>query len=236
MNHFIVAVVPAKMTSRRLPRKNIVDLCGKPLIYYSIRVGQLVKQIDSVYVSSEDDGILSLSIGYGANSILRPGELSKPDITNKYVMSHAAETIRSGAGKYPELVVLLQPTHPLRKPADIEQGITMMLDNPLADSLFTIVRSDDLRGQIIDGRFVPEFQLPRNRLKEPVMYRNCGSFYIFRPERTFLSDSFFGRNILPLVLSRPEFEVNIDSYSDLIQARCLLESNKEEFGHFDISD
>ena len=232
---FIVAIVPAKMTSRRLPRKNLVDLCGNPLIYYSVSAAKLARLIDSVFVSSEDKEVLDIASAYGAQVIQRPHELSRDDVTNQKVLRHAMTTISSKAGREPDLVVLLQPTHPLRQPADIDRGITMMLDDPEADILFTLLKVDDLRGEIKEGRFITEHKLPRNKLSEPEMYRNCGSFYIFRPHRTFLSDIFFGKHILPMVLDRPEFEVDIDTASDLLLARCLLASNTEEFNHFNVN-
>jgi CMP-N,N'-diacetyllegionaminic acid synthase len=235
MKPFIIAVIPAKMTSQRLPGKNLTDLCGNPLIYYSIRAAQLVEQIDSVYVSSEDDNVLDISVKLGAEPIVRPPELSYPDVTNHDVMKHAVEGIESRSGKCPDIVVLLQPTHPLRKHGDIERGVAMMLDNLQADSLFTLIPNDDLRGQIRNGKFVPEFPLPRNKMIEPKMYTNCGSFYIFRPNRTFMSGRFFGENIIPLVMDKPEFEVDIDTVSDLRLAECLLRTYREEFKHFNVN-
>lgn len=235
MKYFIIAVVPAKMTSRRLPGKNLIDLCGQPLIYYSIRAARLVRQVSSVYVSSEDTRVLDTAARLGAETIVRPPALSDHNVSNQQVLKHAVESVQSLSGAIPDLVVLLQPTHPLRMPADIERGIEMILDDPKADSLFSLIPADDLRGQIIDGRFMPEVPLPRNKLKEPRIFKNCGSFYIFRPERTFMTDRFFGEQIIPMVLERPEFEVDIDTASDLRLADCLLRSRIEEFGHFSLN-
>lgn len=234
MKPFVAAVIPAKLTSQRLPRKNLADLCGNPLVYYSVRAAQLAKKIDSIYVSSEDKDILDLSIKLGAETIVRPQELSHPDVTNQHVLKHAVEFIRTSSGKYPDMVVLLQPTHPLRQPLDIDRGITMMIDNTEADALFTLIPSDDLRGQIKNGEFVAEFPLPRNKSLEPEIFINCGSFYIFRPKSTFLSEKFFGNKICPLVLDRHEFEVDIDTAADLRLAECILKTNMDEFKHFDI--
>jgi CMP-N-acetylneuraminic acid synthetase len=102
------------------------------------------------------------------------------------------------------------------------------------DSLFSVMETDELRGKIVDSVFVPEFSLPRNKAKEPKIYRNTGSFYIFRPERSFLTNSFFGEKIFPFILDRLTYDIDIDYQSDLDLAHCLLYNHKNEFLHFKI--
>jgi CMP-N-acetylneuraminic acid synthetase len=99
--------------------------------------------------------------------------------------------------------------------------------------MFSLVRTNELRGTISEGRFVPEVSLPRPA-PGPDTYRNCGSFYLFRPEGSFLIEQPFGRTIAPYVMEHPEFEVDIDYEADMQLAECLLMSNRERFGHFEI--
>ncbi len=228
----VVAVIPAKLTSVRLPRKNIADMGGYPMFYYSVRAAQMCPDIDTVYVSSEAPEIRKLAVDYGAETISRPEELSAPHVTNLSVLRHALEEITRRRGTPPELMVLLQPTHPLRQPQSIKKGIKRMRQDQGADTLLTVVRTDELRGEIQDGRFVPEFPMPRDKSLEPKLYRNTGSFYIFRVARTLANGRMFTESILPLTLDRPEFEVDVDEASDLAIARCILETNQDEFPGF----
>lgn len=228
----VVAVVPTKLTSQRLPRKNLLDLGGHPLFWYSIRAAQLCPEIGAVYVSSEAVEVLELAQTFSAETIERPAALSNPKVTNFEVLRHAQGEITQRQGAEPELMVLLQPTHPFRQPVLITEGITQMRRDPTADSLITVVRADDLRGEIQGDRFLPEFRLPRDKASEPVHYRNTGSFYIFRVATTLAVGRMYTDRIRPLVLQRPEFEVDIDEGHDLALARCLLEANREEFTNF----
>lgn len=228
----ILAVIPAKMTSRRLLRKNLADLCGKPLLYFSIQVAKKVSLISDIYVSSEDEEVLNVAAFYGAIPINRPSKLSLPNITNKDVLRHSYEEAKIRNGISPELVVLLQPTHPLRNPKHIEKAITIMKRNPKYDSLFSVMKTDELRGQIKSNVFKPEFPLPRVKSDEPKMYKNTGSFYIFRPDNSFLTESFFGEKIYPFVLERSPYEIDIDYFSDLELARCLLKTYLSDFPYF----
>ncbi len=228
----IVALVPAKLTSVRLPRKNIADLSGYPMFFYSVRAAQLCSEIDTVYVSSESSKILECASGYDAETIARPQELSAPNVTNLAVLLHALEKITLRRGVAPELVVLLQPTHPLRPPGLISEGIRRMRSITDADTLMTVVRSDELRGEVCAGRFVPEFPLPRNKALEPKRYRNTGSFYIYRVATTLSQGKMFSGTIIPLILDRSEFEVDVDEAADLALARCVLKANVEVFQEY----
>lgn len=225
----IAAFIPAKMTSMRLPGKNMKMLCGYPLVYYSIKVASLVKEIEHIIVSSEDKEVLRTAIEFGAIPLSRPRSLSGGKVTNITVLKHFYKKFSEKA----EIVVLLQPNHPLRHPEDIANAIDLFKQVD-ADSLFSVAKTDQLLGRIENGFFVPEFPLPRNKASEPVRYKNTGSFYIFTPDRSFLTESPFGEKIVPYVLGRPEFEVDIDTASDMRLATCLLESNAERFNHFDI--
>jgi CMP-N-acetylneuraminic acid synthetase len=224
-----IAVIPAKMTSVRLPRKNMADLCGHPLLYYSIAAAKQVKEIDEIYVSSEDKDVLAFAEKEGVVPLPRPEHLSLPDVTTKDVLRHVYESNNILSNTF---CVLLQPTHPLRFPSDISEAVHAMKTHERFDSLFTVVKTDELRGTIENDLFVPEFPLPRVKSREPVMYRNTGSFYIFRPEKTFLTQSFFGEHIYPYILANSLFEVDIDNQSDLELARLILMTYRDKFSHF----
>lgn len=224
----VAALIPAKMTSIRFPKKNVTRLCGHPLIYFSVRIAQLVPDIDDVWVSSESAELLALARDLGAQVVPRPAELSLPHVRNTEVMNHFYDSLE----EKPEIVVLLQPTHPLRHPDEIASAVRTFR-NSEADVMFSLVKTNELRGTIVDGRFIPEVALPRTA-PGPETYRNCGSFYLLRPETSFLTERPFGRTIAPYVMKYPEFEVDIDYEGDMQLAECLLKNNRKRFGHFEI--
>lgn len=231
-NQSVVAIIPAKLTSIRLPKKNIADLGGYPLLYYSIRVAQLCPSISEIYVTSESEVIIELAHKYGVKAIKRPRELSMPDVTNAKVLSHTLSFIADENGKQPELVILLQPTHPFRFPEEIEEGIQTFKEDDSADMLLTVVPDNSLIGEIKNNRFVPEYALPRNKKKTSDKFVNTGSFYIYRVLRTLAKEKIFAENILPFRLNHPEFEIDIDYPRDLMHARFIMETYRSKFSYF----
>ena len=83
---YTVAIVPAKLTSKRLPKKNILKIGGQPLFIYSVMAGINSEGINDTYVTSESELILQEALKYGVNIILRPEKLSTPEISNYYVI------------------------------------------------------------------------------------------------------------------------------------------------------
>ena len=159
----------------------------------------------------------------GAQPILRPAALSAPDVTNQRVVEHALNEVQCLRGLRPDLLVLLQPTHPFRCPSDIEAAIKVLLDDTEADSVFALRPFEDLTGAMSEGRFLPDVPLPRNRLAERRRYMNTGSFYVLRVSQTIDRGNFFGSTIRGFVLTRPEMEIDIDHPEQLAMAGGLAE-------------
>lgn len=223
----ITAFIPAKMKSQRLPEKNMRALGGLPLIHYSIRAAELAHRVDNIVVSSESPKVLDYARGLGVSLHERPEELSEAKKTSIQVIHHW----HLAQQEPPELVLLLQPTHPLRNPKDLDAAIDLFKSGD-ADCLFSLVEEDCLLGTLDNGHFRPEQSLPRDRSKSTLRYRNTGSFYLFRPEATFLSDRPFGQTIMGYVLDHPEFEIDIDHESDFRLAEVMLASHGHAFAHF----
>jgi CMP-N-acetylneuraminic acid synthetase len=220
---YVVALVPAKLSSQRIPGKNRISLSGQELFIFSILAGVKASGIADVFVSSESAALLESARSLGAQPILRPVALSAPDITNLSVIEHALNEVQFLRGRRPDLLVLLQPTHPFRCPSDIEAAIKVLLDDDDADSVFALRPLEDLTGAMSGGRFLPDVPLPRNRAIEPQRYVNTGSFYVLRVSQTIDLGSFFGSAIRGFVLTRPEMEIDIDHPEQLAMARGLAE-------------
>lgn len=232
----VVAIIPAKMTSRRCPKKNMAMLKNRPLLYYSIKIAQLVIAVDEIYISSEDEDVLVVARQFGAKTIRRPTQLSESNITTQAVLQHAYDFITENDGFIPDFVLLLQPTHPFRNALDIQKAIVEFSRNRDCDSLLSVKRTDELRGEIKNGTFQNEFPLPRDKSKEPSFFINTGSFYLFRPRKSFLTDSFFGDRIYPYILDINSIDVDIDHPEDLELARCMMEVYADRYSHFGIAE
>jgi len=220
---YVVALVPAKLSSQRIPGKNRICLSGQELFVFSILAGMQTSGITEVFVSSESFTVLESAGLLGAQPILRPVALSAPDVTNQTVIEHALNEVQRLRGRRPDLLILLQPTHPFRCPRDIEAAIKVLLDDAEADSVFALRPFEDLTGAIVEGRFLPDSPLPRNREGERRGYMNTGSFYVLRVSHTIDRGSFFGSVIKGFLLTRPEMEIDIDRPEQLAMARGLAE-------------
>ena len=112
----IVSLIPARKGSKGIPNKNLINLCGKPLISYAIRASKQ-SLVDETWVSSDSDEILNVSKNLGASTIKRPSELSDDNATSESALLHFAEKISF------DILVFIQCTAPLIKHQDINEGI-----------------------------------------------------------------------------------------------------------------
>tara|TARA_B100001939_G_C16824530_1_gene565859 strand:+ start:221 stop:889 length:669 start_codon:yes stop_codon:yes gene_type:complete len=121
----VIAIIPARGNSKRLKNKNIKNFMGKPLIYWTIKQSLAVKLIDRVIVSTEDIKIAKIAKSCGAEvPFMRPTKLSGDHISATDVIRNTIKKL-----KFNGIVVLLQPTSPLRVKKDIIKGISMINDN-----------------------------------------------------------------------------------------------------------
>ena len=124
----IISIIPARGGSKRLPRKNILPLAGKPLISYSIEQSLKSEYIDRTIVSTEDKEISEISKKYDAEVIERPKELATDEATTLVVLQHVLSVLKEDDYN-PDVVVLLQPTSPLRETSQIDESIRKLINN-----------------------------------------------------------------------------------------------------------
>ena len=137
----IVAVIPARGGSKGLPGKNVIDLCGKPLIAYSIEVAKASKHIDKVVVSTDDAKIAEVSREYGAEIIDRPEELATDLATTESALQHAVEYLEEKMNYKPDIVVFFQLTDFFKHTEWVDEAIEALLKDPKVDSAFVGCKS-----------------------------------------------------------------------------------------------
>jgi CMP-N-acetylneuraminic acid synthetase len=122
------AIIPARGGSKDIPKKNIKPLRGKPLITYTIDYAKKSRCINKVVVSTEDEEIAEISRKYGAEVMERPENLAKGESPTIDVIFHVLKILKM-KNYNPDIVVLLQPTSPLRSAKDIDNAIKLFLDS-----------------------------------------------------------------------------------------------------------
>jgi CMP-N-acetylneuraminic acid synthetase len=224
-----IALIPARGGSKGLRRKNTVDLCGKPLIAWTIEAALKATSLTGVFVTTEDEEIADIAASYGATVIARPAELSTDDARTEEVVAHALDAIETlGLGAL--YFALLQPTSPLRDEQHIDELVASAMKSG-ASCAWSVVPAEHHPFKMLvrrDGELRPvvsvdELSAPRQRL--PAAFRQNGAIYwmsweAFRRHRTF-----FVPPVHPYEMSE-EQSVDIDTAADLDACQQLLESGR----------
>jgi CMP-N-acetylneuraminic acid synthetase len=139
----IIAIVPARQGSKGLAKKNVIDFLGKPLLVWSIEVARKSKYVDRLIVSTDSTDIAIVGEKNGAEiPFIRPSYLSEDNSTSIDVVYHAIEFMREELGENFDLVVLLEPTSPLRTSEDLDLALEKLIRSPNARSLVSVGESE----------------------------------------------------------------------------------------------
>lgn len=227
----IVTVIPARGGSKSIPKKNIRELKGKPLIQYSIEYSLKCPFVSHTVVSTDSQEIADIARKAGAEIyFLRPAEYAKDDTPDYPVMRHALDALEKVFQEAIDYIVLLRPTSPLRPPNLIERGMEIFKRFPEASSLRSVAPCSEhpfRMWKIADGFMIgyeTAVHEPYNLLRQklPSVYFQTGDIEIICRE-TLIKGSVSGDKILPLVIKSDEM-LDIDKESDLKRAIEKLNS------------
>tara|TARA_B110000008_G_C16874523_1_gene526247 strand:- start:154 stop:975 length:822 start_codon:yes stop_codon:yes gene_type:complete len=239
----VLAIIPARGGSKRLPRKNIIDLGGKPLIGWTIDAAIQCEYIDRVIVSTEDDEIMKISAQYGKDlPFSRSSALAKDHVTTYDVVIDIVERLREKNEIY-DYIVLLQPTSPFRNVNHLRGAFDQILMNRHISSIVSVCTTEHHPlwcNTLPDDNFMGEF-MPREihniRSQDlPKYFRLNGAIYICETsllitEKTFLPKKGCYAFIMPQSVS-----IDIDTETDLNIARLYMDpfiiENSNFFMHF----
>ena len=232
MKKEILAIIPARGGSKAIPRKNIVPLCGKPLIQYTIEAAQAAPAVSRLILSSDDETIMAFCRERGVEvPFQRPVDLAGDEAPMLDVVRHAVFFLKEKEGYQPEFVVLLQPTSPLRTSTDIEQALKLLRDSP-ADSVVSVVSVPHqfnpysvmrLEGDCLVP-FLPSDERKNLRQLKPAFYGRNGPAILAVRQRCLLAGhSLYGDKIIPYVMDK-ERSLDIDDASDLQMAEYILQA------------
>ncbi|MDY0328082.1 MAG: acylneuraminate cytidylyltransferase family protein [Arcobacteraceae bacterium] len=225
-NKTFLAIIPARGGSKRLPRKNVLALSGKPLIAWSIEAGINSKYIDKVVVTSDDDEILNISKKYGAETIQRPDELASDMATTFDAIKHTIDNMSDY-----DYIVLLQPTSPLRNQYHID-GAIELLESKNADAVVSVCAmehsplwSNTLPTDDSMNTFLKDEVLNKRSQDLETYYRLNGAIYICKTEKLLAEKSFFLKsNIFAYKMDRLN-SIDIDEEIDFIIAKSIMTNN-----------
>lgn len=219
----IVAIVLARGGSKGIPKKNIIDFCGKPLMAWTIE-NCIRGGATSVWVSSDSDEILSVGEAFGACSIKRPDDIAGDFATSESAWLHAIDYIESELGNTIDWVLAPQVTSPLREAADVRKGIELAA-NTDCDSFFSCSIAEDLffwenkNGQLDSVNY--DWRNRKRRQDIPKQYIENGSFYLFKPEVLRQNNNRFGQKIGVVEMEFWKM-FEIDSMDDLRMCSALM--------------
>lgn len=127
----VIAIIPARGGSKRLKRKNIYPIFGKPMMAWSIEACQRSELIDEVLVSTEDDEIAAVAKSFGAQVIKRPEDLANDQMPKMEVIRHADQWLQLTRNKTADILLSVQANSPELKTQDMDKGIQLLQDNNL---------------------------------------------------------------------------------------------------------
>lgn len=223
----ILAFIPARGGSKRIPGKNIKLFLGKPLIAYSIEYAKKCSEVDKVIVSTDDADIKAVSENYGAEVILRPEEISGDFSPTAAAAKHALEVLEQN-NYHPEIVLTLQPTNPLRRPSDLPRAIRIFREeNPGA--LITVSKNNRKFGVIKDKRFNAQNYIPGTRSQDlEQLYFENGLLYLTSPE-LIKRGEIFGNDIYPMEVEDIGGYIDIDEPEEFAVAEIVYNKFKQNY-------
>lgn len=234
-NKKVLAVIPARGGSKGLPRKNILSFCGKPLIAWTIEQALQTPEIDKVIVSTDSQEIADVAVAYGASvPFLRPDHLASDIASSIDVLLHAADFLSSNLHERYDYLICLEPTSPLREVSDISGSLKVLNENDEVDSVVGVARTEGIHPaflyKISDRKnLVPYLEKHPNSVRRQeleVLYHLEGSVYISDINSLREKRGFYHERTAPWIVDRYK-SIEIDEYSDFIQAEALMKARLE---------
>jgi N-acylneuraminate cytidylyltransferase len=219
-----VAIIPARAGSKGIPGKNLIPLCGRPLVEWSVRQALAADEIDSVWVSSDGDEILQAAQRAGARPIRRPTDLAGDTASSESAWLHALRAIEA-EGVPVARIVGMQATSPIREASDLDAALRQF-DRERLDSLLSVTEIQDFfvweEGEQDVFRPVNyDYRQRRRRQAIRPQYRENGSFYVFRPEILRKEGNRLGGRIGAFIMAAHKI-FQIDTPEDVLLCEAIM--------------
>nr|WP_315174672.1 acylneuraminate cytidylyltransferase family protein [uncultured Flavobacterium sp.] len=226
----VLAIIPARGGSKGVPRKNVKLLGGIPLIAHAINCAKESSRVTKLVVSTDCEEIAAIAREKSCEVMIRPSDLASDTSNVVLTVEHAYKTLNEDF----DIIVLLQPTSPLRTGKDFDKIIEMFERDTKLDGVISVVPFDDLHparmynlgtnNELIP--FIKDSESMRRQDLEPVYYRN-GCFYAVKRQSFFTEKSFMVKNKKAYIMDA-EWLVNIDTPRDFKIASIIYEEWRTE--------
>lgn len=229
MSERIIGIIPARGGSKTVPRKNIKLLANKPLIAYTIESAVRSKHLQRIVVSTEDKEISEVSTKFGAEVMDRPDDLAADESPTIDVLLYIFDVLKENKSES-EIIVLLQPTSPLRTSQDIDNAIELY-QKVESESLVSVCEinhspywSFNIKDKYLKNIFGDQY-LHMQRQELPKAYMPNGAIFISTPEYLQKYRSFYSSKTIPYIMP-PERSIDIDNEIDFILAELLIKRER----------
>jgi CMP-N,N'-diacetyllegionaminic acid synthase len=224
----VLGIIPARGGSKAIPKKNLALLAGRPLLAYAADAASESRMLTRSIVSTDDEEIAAASRSLKLQiPFMRPREISRDETPMIEVLAHALEWLRSKESYAPDVVVVLQPTSPLRKAEHVDEGVRLLIDQS-ADTVVSVIEVPHqfspgslmtmVNGKLVDASSAaPVFR----RQDKPRFYARNGPAVLVVRSETIRAGRLYGETTLPYVMS-PSASIDIDSSDDLVLAEFFL--------------
>lgn len=226
----VLGVIPARGGSKGIPHKNMIDLCGSPLIKYTFDAAKDAKKLSRVVVSTEDEKIKEYSEKENIEVVKRPLELAGDEAETADVLLHVLKYLEEKEGYIPQYTMILQPTSPLRTAEDIDKCIELIITED-ADSVVSVVQTPhncipeklmELQSErLIFLRHDGERYTTRQKQRE-LYSRNGAAIYLFKTEMFKQLRSYYGNDCVPYIMNQND-SLDIDTFDDLELVKAWMQ-------------
>jgi len=225
----VIAIIPARGGSKGLSRKNIKELCGKPLIAWSIESGLTSKYIDEVMITTDSEEIALIARNFGASvPFIRPAILANDSATSFSVIKHTIDFYENKLNKRFDYIVLLEPTSPLREENDIdnmiEKIISMEEQFDAIVSLGEVHEHPSIMKKSVGDNMVPyckELIMASRRQENDSAYFPYGVAYIIKTKTLLEEKSFYPRKTTYHMIKRYQC-YEIDDIYDFLSIENIM--------------
>jgi CMP-N-acetylneuraminic acid synthetase len=230
-----LGIITARGGSKGIPKKNIKNMAGKPLIQYTFDAVKDSQLLNRCIVSSDDEEIIDFAKSQQIEApFKRPDELSTEDAQSIDVLIHAVNFLKTQENYVPDYIITLQPTSPLRNGKDIDNAIKIISREKEADSLVSVIEVPHnftpYSIMEFDGKYLQHYikdERIMRRQEKPIFYgRNGAAIYITNYNLLMNEKKIIGKKCLPYFMPK-ERSIDIDDYTDWIIAELLIKNKIE---------
>lgn len=220
----ILGIIPARGSSKRFPNKNIRMLAGKPLVAWTIEAAQKANRITDYLVTSDALLITDIAKNYGAPvPFIRPPELATDTVRNIEVVAHALKFMETEKQIVYDIIVLLQPTSPIRNPAHIDQAVDLLWQSDL-DSAVSVKgpfkKRDPILKAIRNGVLEDYCPVQDPNDTEPFYMYNA-ALYAVKRDYFIEHNKLISPRQIPILMD-PIYSVDVDTEADFLMAETYL--------------